>query len=377
MLEATGFALKHPMVAFSFVRLMTTELPHQVVRVVRLQSLNRLRWRLLLGDPRLAPQVEDAVSRLRRREPRVDAALEQWQTAATAMRRRRRGASASFRTATRRLAELAAPADRLGASSSALHRASESALAGRSTTAALAHQVTVRHVRQEYLELRNDLVLAHLGLVRLALSRMKVPRERHDDMLHEGALGLMRALECYDANKGARLSTYAMYWIRNAVSRAQARHERAIRVPTHALAKRRIYARHATDAPTESTTLSRREQIKAASGLSDRQIDLVESIPSAATHDLHEHDLVSELDPADALHRRHELGELSRALPCLGDRERTIIEHRFELTGRDYRTLGELAIELGLSRERVRQIQLEALDKLRSHLDETTRDRAA
>ena len=197
------------------------------------------------------------------------------------------------------------------------------------------------------------------------------------DLVEEGNLGLMHALEKFDPERGFRFSTYATWWIRQNVERAIMNQSRTIRLPVHVIkelntvlrAKRYLEA-HAEREPgiedialfTERTPDDVRRILQhnehTASLDAPLDIDPMLSVGESIADDL-------SAGPEAQL-QSHEVESLVRAwLEQLNDKQRTVIERRFGLSGQEVVTLEQLAAQLGLTRERVRQIQLEALSALR------------
>jgi len=202
------------------------------------------------------------------------------------------------------------------------------------------------------------------------------------DLIEEGNLGLMHALEKYEPERGFRFSTYATWWIRQAVERAVMNQARTIRLPVHVLRELRhvTAAKRHLEAEAESGAEVRIEDIAHLTGRPVEEIHDVLQLgalpasldapldvdPSSTLSDLLM-DNASEVPEATA--SRHELeGRVHAWLERLDDRHRHVIERRFALDGRATATLDDLAVELGLTRERVRQMQLEALKQLRQAL---------
>ena len=197
------------------------------------------------------------------------------------------------------------------------------------------------------------------------------------DLVEEGNLGLMHALDKFDPERGFRFSTYATWWIRQNIERAIMNQSRTIRLPVHVIreltivlrAKRHLEA-HAVREPTAEDIghlvgkdidevrrlLSRSEH--AASLDAPLEVDPMLSIGDSIADE-------SSMSPELRLHA-NEIESLVREwLVQLNDKQRAVIERRFGLNGRELLTLQQLASQLMLTRERIRQIQLEALAQLR------------
>lgn len=219
------------------------------------------------------------------------------------------------------------------------------------------------------LESRDGLLERHLGLVHLQLRRAKPPESMREDLRQEGVLALMRAMESFDPTLGTRFSTYAIYWIRSSMSRARRRLEHPCRVPDHVEAKRRRYERALREAAVTETADA--SQAASAAGLSEAQVRTVESYRACIVQSVDElaghAAVVPDLDQAIDM-RRHG-ARMPDLLGQLTPRERLIVRRRFQLDDGGGITFHALGDELGLSRERVRQIQHRALSKLRFALE--------
>lgn len=202
------------------------------------------------------------------------------------------------------------------------------------------------------------------------------------DLIEEGNLGLIHALEKFEPERGFRFSTYATWWIRQAVERAVMNQARTIRLPVHVLRELRqvTHARRHLEAEADSGAEVRVEDIAHLTG---KPVEVVHDVlqvgalpasldaPLDADPDSTLADLLSDgiSDAPEATATRHELERRVHVwLARLDDRHRLVIEKRFALDNQPYATLDELAEELHLTRERVRQMQLEALKQLRQTL---------
>lgn len=201
------------------------------------------------------------------------------------------------------------------------------------------------------------------------------------DLIQEGNLGLLRAIDKYDHRRGLRFSTYAAWWIRHALSRALADQSKMIRLPVHLTgavqrvrrAQDRLYretGREATHAELVARTGLPLEQVRRALEVVPQPISLDAPIHSAGERgDVGElGDLVVDSGsalPDEAVAERELSTETTRLLAELPEREAEIIRMRFGLGGGRQRTLEEIGARLSLSRERARQLERDALRKLR------------
>lgn len=206
---------------------------------------------------------------------------------------------------------------------------------------------------------RDALVLPNFRLVLKEVFRYHPQGMRRSDLFQEGILGLHKAVFRFDATRGIRFSTYATYWIRQAIRKALIDKARIIRVPQAIQEELRKEENKLNPSEADRVRRIMSETVLFSAGESDESDDRF----SFEVKDS------SRPEISEALHTQRIPAAVSRALRRLTNRERDVLQRRFGLGGERPQTLEEIGSLMNLSRERIRQIEREALERMRGHGD--------
>ena len=241
---------------------------------------------------------------------------------------------------------------------------------------AIEEQAYAQRMKQGDLKAREVLITHNLRLVVYVAKRYLGRGLPLLDLVEEGNLGLMHALEKFDPDRGFRLSTYALWWIRQSIERALMNHARTIRLPVHVVKELNSCLRARSLLEKQGISDPQPEDIASHTGKSADDVRHIMQLnlpplpldaPLDFDPDLTLGEAIADercVAPEDRLYQAELNGYVAEKLAKLSDKHRWVIERRFGLNNQHTNTLDELAGDLKVTRERVRQIQLEAQKEL-------------
>jgi RNA polymerase primary sigma factor len=370
------------------------------------QEVERLEieyWQALLGAPR-AYEVLESVIRLSLEEPDTATELVNVNKAArsakqpTASKQIRLRYSKAVEKASTQLRALDIHREAAKAAHEAAQEFADSPQAGRSSRPGQTHTKatdTYLHdidaARRAQQMAKDRFVAANLRLV-VSMARRYAREGRMPlaDLIQEGNLGLMKAVERFDHRRGFRFSTYASWWIRHALTRGLADKGRLVRLPVHALETRTRLARATRKLTCRTGAAPTLAELAAETGLAPEKLTAVEELSTEAPFSLdapvggdndrtfldmlrYEDQTSAEENVVTESHKE----SLASLMGELSPFEAQILRYRYGFDGGEERTLKEIGQMYNLSRERIRQIQACALAKMRARVEDADQERAA
>ena len=234
-----------------------------------------------------------------------------------------------------------------------------------------------RHVKRGRSGALNELIESNLSFVVKVASEYRNLGLPFEDLLNEGNIGLIEAAHRYDASKGTKFITYAIWWIRKSILKALSEHSNLVRVPHYQMKKVREIRDAENSLRRSLGRAPKREEI------SERLSKTISKIDQVLQFNLREVSIedrfgkdrdrpigdylvdIACLSPEDDLIKREASNLVGDAMAHLTDQERNVVSYRFGLTGGPSLTLKEIGEKMGISRERVRQIECQAKGRLR------------
>lgn len=238
-------------------------------------------------------------------------------------------------------------------------------------------QGLARNVKNGCKDSLHELVESNLSFVVKVASEYRNLGLPFEDMLNEGNIGLIEAAHRYDAGKGTKFITYAIWWIRKSILKSLSEHSSLVRVPTYQMKK----VREIRDAENSlRRTLGRKPKREEISARLDRSLHKVDQVLQFNLREMSLDDKVGKerdtpiadylvdhnlITPEDDLIKREANTLVSEAMTDLTEQERTVLCHRFGIAGGPTLTLKEIGEMMNISRERVRQVECQAKNRLK------------
>ena len=238
-------------------------------------------------------------------------------------------------------------------------------------------QGLARNVKKGCQDSLHELVKSNLSFVVKVASEYRNLGMPFEDMLNEGNIGLIEAAHRYDASKGTKFITYAIWWIRKSILKSLSEHSSLVRVPTYQMKK----VREIRDAENSlRRSLGRKPKREEISRQLDRSVNKIDQVLQFTLREMSLDDKIGKdretpiadylvddnlVTPEDDLIKREANSLVSEAMTDLTDQERTVLCHRFGIAGGPTLTLKEIGEMMNISRERVRQVECQAKNRLK------------
>ena len=230
--------------------------------------------------------------------------------------------------------------------------------------------------KEEKEEAMRKLVQANLRLVVSIAKKYIGQGVLFMDLVQEGSMGLIKAAEKFDYKKNFKFSTYATWWIKQTIIRAISNHSRTIRIPVHMLEKIRKYKKACAEVMCDENLEADDETISKISGFDEKKLEEIKnamkkepiSLDTFVTDDLCIQDYVADnsySSPENNAQNIYMNKNITKLINTLDEREQKIIKKRFGINGEKIETLEQIGKDLGFSKERIRQLENIALQKLR------------